>query len=256
MSLATAFWSTGNVVHRTVTHSLLLAVPVATVAAVGVETRSARAAVAALAGVLVWLAWSVSGPLGVVVVGPFVAGAVALSVIARRHTDLSAGAVFGIGLVGLLSHPFGDLVTGEPPAMLYPLDVALVTERVTLSADPTLHLLGAFGIELAALWAAVAVACLATGLRPRTPVSVRATLGAGYAASVAFIPAPTLELSYPFVFSVLGVGLVGILPRVRLADGPGRPTVETPDWIGALLTGLSAITVAWGAYLLAYRLVG
>ncbi|MFC7173477.1 hypothetical protein ACFQL0_09150 [Haloplanus litoreus] len=109
--------------------------------------------------------------------------------------------------------------------MLYPLDATLVSERVTLAADPTLHLLGAFGVELATIWAAVAVAGLATGLRPRTAVGPRAGLGAGYAASVLLIPAPTLDLSYPFVFSVLGVGLVGALPECASSGRPpGRPS--------------------------------
>jgi membrane-bound metal-dependent hydrolase YbcI (DUF457 family) len=258
LSLAAAFWSTGNLVHRAVTHSLVLAVPVASLAAFGARTRATRVGAAGVAGLLVATAWTVSGPLGAVVTVPFVGGSVALGVLARRWTGLSARTVFGIGIVGLASHPLGDLFTGEPPAMLYPFEATLVADRVALAADPTLHLLGAFGVELATIWAAVAVACLAVGLRPRTAVGRRATLGAGYAASVALIPAPTLDLSYPFVFSVLGVGLVGALPRVRLVDASalGSPTVEAPDWLPALLTGLSAITVAWSAYLLAYVLVG
>ncbi|GAB3311203.1 hydrolase [Haloplanus rallus] len=257
LSLATAFWSTGNLVHRAVTHSLILAPPVALVAALaGPARRDTRLGAFALAAGVVVLAWSVSGPLGAVVTVPFVIGAMALGVLARRYTDHAPPTVFAVGLVGLVTHPFGDLVTGEPPAMLYPLDTALVAERLVLAADPTLHLLAAFGVELATVWAAVAVAGAATGLRPRTVVSRRASLGAGYAATVLLIPAPTLDLSYPFVFSVLGVGLVGALPRVRLVGTADGPTVEPPDWVVAGLTGLSAITVAWLAYTVAYVVVG
>ncbi|GAB6861532.1 metal-dependent hydrolase [Haloplanus litoreus] len=255
LTLASAFWSTGNLVHRAVTHSLALAPAVALIAALARRNRRAGAVAAALAGLLVAVAWTASGPLGVVVTVPFVAGAVLLGSLAGRYTDLTPSQVFGVGVVGLASHPFGDLFTGDPPAMLYPLDATLVSERVTLAADPTLHLLGAFGVELATIWAAVAVAGLATGLRPRTAVGPRAGLGAGYAASVLLIPAPTLDLSYPFVFSVLGVGLVGALPRVRVVGTPAGPTVEPPDWLAALLTGLSAITVAWLAYTVAYVVV-
>ncbi|WP_251344106.1 metal-dependent hydrolase [Haloplanus halophilus] len=255
LTLATAFWSTGNLVHRAVTHSLVLAPAVALLAALVGTTRGGRFAAAALGALLVAVAWTASGPLGVVVTVPFVVGAALLGGVADA-VGLPAPKVFAVGLVGLVSHPFGDLFTGDPPAMGYPLDATLVAERVALAADPTLHLLAAFGAELATIWAAVLVVGAATGLRARTAVAPRATLGAGYAASVLLVPAPTLDLSYPFVFSVLGVGLVGALPRVRVVGTPDGPTVEPPDWLAACLTGLSAITVAWLAYAVAYVIVG
>jgi len=254
LAVAGAFWSTGNVVHRAVTHSLVLAPPVAFLAALqAARPTPGRRALAFVTGAsLVALVATLGGALAAFVAAVFLLGAATVGAVTGRYADLSAPQVFAIALFGLASHPFGDLFTGEPPAMLYPLDTALVTDRVVLASDPTLHLLGAFGIELATVWAAVAVTCLAMGLRPTTAVSPRATLGAGYAASVLLIPAPTLELSYPFVFSVLGVGLLGLLPRVRLVDG----TVEPPDWLAAGLTGLSAITVAWAAYGAAYVFLG
>lgn len=257
LGVAGAFWSTGNVVHRAVTHSLVLAPPVAVLATLrSVDaTRVQALSVVVVATALVALTASVGGALAAFVTLLFVLGAVAIGVVVDRYADVAAAEAFVAALVGLTTHPFGDLFTGEPPAMLYPVDAALVTERIALAADPTLHLLAAFGVELATVWAAVAVVCLATGLRPTAAVGTRATLGAGYAASVLLIPAPTLDLSYPFVFSVLGVGLLGVLPRVRLVRSR-RPTVEPPDWLTAALTGLSAITVAWLAYAVAYVAVG
>jgi hypothetical protein len=257
LAIAGAFWSTGNVVHRAVTHSLVLAPAVALLAALRIDGHThARALSAVVAALLVAFVAAAGGALAAFVTLLFVLGAVAIGAVVDRYATLTAIEVFGAALVGLATHPFGDLFTGEPPAMLYPVDTALVTERIVLAADPTLHLLAAFGVELATIWAAVAVACLATGLRPTTAVKRRATLGAGYAASVLLIPAPTLDLSYPFVFSVLGVGLLGILPRVRLVGRPRGPTVEPPDWLTAALTGLSAITVAWLAYTVAYVVIG
>jgi membrane-bound metal-dependent hydrolase YbcI (DUF457 family) len=257
LAVAGAFWSTGNVVHRAVTHSLVLAVPVALLAALrATDARSARALSVALGALLVAVVGTAGGALAGLITLLFVLGAAVVGTVAGRHAALAPTQVFGAALVGLGTHPFGDLFTGEPPALLYPLETALVTDRVVLAADPTLHLLAAFGVELATVWAAVAVVCIATGLRPTTAVSPRATLGAGYAASVLLIPAPTLDLSYPFVFSVLAVGLLGFFPRVRLVGDPRGPTVEPPDWLGAALTGLSAITVAWLAYGVAYVAVG
>ncbi|AXG10106.1 metal-dependent hydrolase [Haloplanus rubicundus] len=257
LAVAGAFWSTGNVVHRAVTHSLVLAVPVALLAALrATDSRSAGALSVVLGGLLIAVVGTIGGALAALITLLFVLGAAVVGTVAGRHAALTAPQILGAALVGLVTHPFGDLFTGEPPVMLYPADAALVTDRVALAADPTLHLLAAFGVELATVWAAVAVVCLATGLRPTTAVSPRATLGAGYAASVLLIPAPTLDLSYPFVFSVLAVGLLGIFPRARLVGDPRGPTVDPPDWLGATLTGLSAITVAWLAYAAAYVVVG
>jgi hypothetical protein len=79
-------------------------------------------------------------------------------------------------------------------------------------------------------------------------------VAAGYAVSVFLIPPPTLDLSYPFVLSVVAVGAVGAIPRVHLRRAqrrrvsvPGRPT--------ALVTALAAVTVAWVAYAVAYLVV-
>jgi len=257
LAVAGAFWSTGNVVHRAVTHSLVLAPPVALLAALrAADGRLARALSVALGILVVAIVALVGGTLAALITLLFVLGAAVVGTVAARHAALTPPRILVAALVGFVTHPFGDLFTGEPPAMLYPVDATLVTDRVVFAADPTLHLLAAFGVELATVWAAVAVVCVATGLRPTAAVSPRATLGAGYAASVLLIPAPTLDLSYPFVFSVLAVGLLGLFPRARLVGDPRGPTVEPPDWLGAALTGLSAITVAWLAYGVAYVLVG
>ena len=257
LAVAGAFWSTGNVVHRAVTHSLVLAPPVALLAALrAVDGRLAQALSVALGALVIAVVALVGGTLAALITLLFVLGAAVVGTVAARHAALTPPRILVAALVGFVTHPFGDLFTGEPPAMLYPVDAALVTDRVAFAADPTLHLLAAFGVELATVWAVVAVVCLATGLRPTAAVSPRATLGAGYAASVLLIPAPTLDLSYPFVFSVLAVGLLGLFPRARLVGDPRGPTVEPPDWLGAALTGLSAITVAWLAYGVAYVVVG
>lgn len=255
LTLASAFWSAGNVVHRAVTHSLVLAGPVALLAALRTATDArVRWLSVPLAVLIVGVVGAVSGALGTVVTVLFVLGAVALGEVVARHTALGVRQVLAAGLVGLVSHPFGDLLTGEPPAMFYPFDATVVGERLALSTDPTLHLLGAFGVELATVWAAVIVGCAAAGLRPTTALRPRATLGAGYAASIALVPAPTLDLSYPFVFSVLCVGALGLRPRLRF-ENARRPSIAPPDWLPALVTGLSAITVAWLAYTAVYVLL-
>jgi membrane-bound metal-dependent hydrolase YbcI (DUF457 family) len=239
-----AFWSTGNVVHRSVTHSLVLSAPLAVAAALA-TTRRGRPLSAALLVVLVGWVTTEGGVLaGGVAAAAFVAAAM-LAVLASWVLDLGPRAVLVAAAVGLLSHPLGDLFTGEPPAMLYPLDATLVASRVTLHQEATLHLLAAFGVELATVWLAAAVFVRLRGGSLVGTLDRRAVLGAGYAGAVVLVPAPTLEVSYPFVFTVLAVGAVGLLAG-------HRPWRVRSDRLRAALTGLAAVTIAAGAYAVAY----
>ena len=133
--------------------------------------------------------------------------------------------------------------------MLYPLGSGVPAEPVVLSADPTLHQLGTFGLELAILWLAAAY-CLLQERSLRSHVDPRAILGAGYVPAIAILPPPTLEVSYHFVFSVLAVGAVALVvdppvPDVRLERT--RATVA--------VTTLAAVTVALAGYAVAYLVI-
>lgn len=251
-----AFWAAASVVHRAVTHSLVLGA----VAAVGFAAWRARdthererstagvpavGAAAAFAAILgaVWLA---SGPLAVAIVAVFLLAGLAIVRVARAY-GFGARVVLTTALLGLLSHPFGDLLTGTPPQFLYPVDVTLFGSRVLLHSDPTLHLLGAFFVELTAIWLALFALANLRGWQLLPGIRPRAVLGVGYAGAVFAIPAPTLQLSWPFVFSVLGVGVVGIPLRLRSQAG---------GYWYTLVTALTAVTLAGLAYATAYLLVG
>ncbi|MFB6170749.1 MAG: metal-dependent hydrolase [Haloarculaceae archaeon] len=214
------FWSTGNLIHRAVTHSLVVA-PVAALASALYHYGHSQGRRDALAGSLVAfcglaaVAGLASGYLGVVVMAALGVACLVVVTVAER-AGLGSRAVGAAALFGLCSHPFGDLFTGEPPAFFYPFHVVLFSERVTLSPDPTLHLLGAMGIELATFWLALLVFLhVANRGRVRDHVNARAALGLGYAAVAFVVPAPTLEVSYQFVFSVLGLGVVSATPLPR-----------------------------------------
>jgi len=244
MGAAETFWSTGNVTHRGPTHSLL----VGTVAA-GAFTAWARGdnrarsfSLAVLAGVVATVA-ATSGGLAAVVTALFLAGGLLVCALADRW-DLGARSVGLAALVGLLSHPLGDLFTGEPPQLLYPLEVTLVSERLVLHADPTLNLLGAFALELAVVWLALYVAFSLKGEAVRTYIDRRAVLGLAYGGLALLLPAPTLETSYHFVFTVLAFGAVAFpRRRVRRVDAPR-----------VFCTGLAVVTCAGLAYATAYLL--
>jgi hypothetical protein len=203
----------------------------------------------------------------------------AVATLATRW-GLSARSIALLALFGLSSHPFGDLFTGEPPAVLYPFDASLLAERIALHPDPTLHLLGAFTIELATFWAAALVYASLSDRRFRAALDWPAVLGVGYGGVVLALPAPTLDSAYRFVLSVLVLGIaLGVVSELRSwvgsADSSGRSERPTTrgghsaagvprrtigahrrtifgDPFGAALTGLTAVTLALGAYALTY----
>ncbi|WP_332899535.1 metal-dependent hydrolase [Haladaptatus sp. CMSO5] len=246
-----AFWATSTLVHRVVTHSLL----VGALAAVGVAFWSRADAgewwAYPVAGVvfagLIAAAFAETGLLGTAVMLAFVVAALAVTIVMRRWKALSSRALFATALVGFLSHPFGDLFTGSAPRLLYPLDVTVLAGRITLYPDPTMHLIGAFLIELATIWLALVVYLSLDGRSLDSYLNRRATLGGGYAAAAVLLPAPTLDTSYHFVFSVLALGAVGVRPR--------RPTnwaLTEARVLDAVVTGLAAITLAVIGYGVVY----
>jgi membrane-bound metal-dependent hydrolase YbcI (DUF457 family) len=248
ISASDAFWSAAHIVHRGATHSLTMGL----VAAGGFAAWRARSS-------RLWLAVSLailpSIPIaGALAGGPLVGAVLSLFVLAgigiveaARRAGFGAQTTLLAALVGLLSHPFGDLLTGAPPALLYPFESAVLAERVTLHADPTMHLLGAFFVELATIWLALFVVSRLRGWNLFPRVRPRATLGIGYGAAVFAIPAPTLTVATPFVLTVLAVGLLGVPMRIRhAADGRWH----------VVATALTAVTVAALAYTSAYLVIG
>lgn len=238
-----SFWAASTLVHRAMTHSLVVAVPAAIAFALAVGSRREQATAAGLLGGLVAVSAVSSGWLGGLVMSVFAIAGVLVAQWATRY-DLDRRAMLGVALLGLASHPFGDVFTGEPPILLYPLNVTVFDGRVALHGDPTLHLLGAFAIELAAIWLGVLAYQHATGDSIRAHVNPRATLGVAYGVAVFVIPPPTLNVSYHFVFSVLAVGFVGYVPDPIRRRRPDRAT--------ALVTGLAAVTLAGLGYAFAY----
>lgn len=256
--VANAFWGTSTVTHRTMTHSLVVAVPAAAAFAVG-TARSRRGPASALAAAtlvgVVAVAFLASGSLGGLVMTTFVVAGVLVAAAARRYTDFEARHVFVAALFGLVSHPFGDVVTGEPPALLYPLDAEVLDGRVPLHDDATLHLLGAFAIELGVVWLALVAVATLWDLRLREAVHPAAGLGVAYAGVVLWLPPPTLTVSYHFVFSILGVGTTLGAPAWRRSDGQGWLPVDRRKAWGFAVTSTAAVTLALTAYVAGYLLI-
>jgi hypothetical protein len=243
--LVAGFWGASAVTHRGVTHSLLVAVPAVAAFAGWPDRRLATP----LAVGIVALAAAASGPLTGAVAALFVVAGLAVGRLSGRWFPPQTTAA--LAAVGLLSHPFGDLLTGDPPAMAFPLAAGLLDGRVAPFADPTLNLLLAFGAELATLWVGAWAVARVQGWSLRAHVDRRAALGVGYAGATLVLPAPTMEVAYPFVFSVLAVGTVGATGWRSWTRAPRRSAL-----LGAAATALAAVTVAGTAYTVAYLLAG
>ena len=237
------FWETANVIHRGPTHSLVMAATLALAVWLWADGSTARRTLSvALAALLVAVGTVFSGPVGGAVVLVFAGAGFVVAALATRQ-GVASRPLLAVALLGLLSHPFGDLFTGSPPPLLYPFDVTLVAERVALHPDPTGHLLAAFAVELGTVWLAVWTYARLRDQRLTELVSPRAALGTGYAAAALLLPAPTLDQSAHFVFSVLAIGVVG---------APVRPFSRGVDPLRVVVTGLAAVTVAAVAYTMAF----
>lgn len=223
-----SFWAASTEVHRSVTHSLVVAAPVSVAAGLlggrDATGTAPRAAAAGLLALPVVAALAVTGPVAAAMTATLGVAVWGVALLVRRRVDLSGRAVAGLAAVGLGTHPLGDLFTGEPPRLLYPLGVDPLSTRVALSTDPTLHLLGVFGLELLTAWAAVAVGLGLLGRSPLSHVRPVAVGGLGYAVPAVVLVPPTLSTSYHFVFSVLGVGLLAaaVAGRRGRTDTVGR----------------------------------
>ncbi len=264
VSAPTAFWDASRAVHRSVTHSLVVgavAAPAFGLLAVrGTATRArvARAVAVGLLAALVAVALGWGGPLAALVMVLFAAGGVLVARGTARLTPFSPATVAVAALWGLWSHPWGDLVTGSPPDWLFPFGSPALESRVVLHSDPTLHLLGAFAIELAAVAFALVAIYLVTDRSIVAAVDRRAAVGAAYGIAALAVTPPTLEVSYHFVFSILGVGLVcGAIrePPTATAFASVRGPPELETLLEAGVTALAAVTVALAAYGTVYLFV-
>lgn len=244
MGAPDAFWTASTAVHRGVTHSLLLAIPAAIVVTLsGRSIWKAGMLGLGLCGMIL----ATAGSLPTAIFTAFLLLGGAITAVANR-IDLDERSVLGAALLAFLTHPFGDLLTGTPPPLLFPLETTVLGGRITPFVDPTLNLLLAFLVELGVLWFGIWALARTADVALRPALNRRALLGATIAVPALVLTPPTMAASVHFVLPALAVGLVGVLPQ-RLP--PGSSVGPLP----ALVTGLAAITVGVSAYTLAYLVV-
>lgn len=273
------FWGTAHGVHRSMTHSLVAAAIAGP--AFGLWTlrrssggeslrhtlgdpRTLGAVALALAALAVLVTTSVlaDGFVGGFVIVAFALFGLGIATASRRYLGLSPQAIAVAAVAGIASHPWGDLLTGEPPGLLYPIDVQLLTQRVVLSSDPTLHLLAAFAVELAAIAFGAVVVARYFDLQPRELVGRRAAVGGLYGAAAVVMVPPTIHLSYHFVFSILLVGAVcGAVRRSRRRQSRLRTLYHRiaghPEaTLRTTFTAIAAIAAALVSYGVVYLAIG
>ena len=284
-----AFWGVANATHRVVTHTLP-SVGVATLwfgagvalarrrgAAGGRDaTPTGRATSAALVGaatvgaalVLPAFRTAVSPSAAVVAAGFLVCVAAVGWLLASRTRLSTAGATAAAG-VGFVSHPFGDVFLAVPPPFRSPFGPPASVGRVSLAADPTLDLLGVLFVELAAVWAGIAVASRLYGGAPghadrlRDAIDPRAGVGVAYAPAVVVLPRPTIVDAHvlgatvvPFA-AVVGAWAGAAAARSGAADAPDADVLGRrvgPASVG-VVAGVAALTLAAVAYAVAYVVV-
>lgn len=272
--ITSSFWQGSTVTHRGVTHSLVVG-SLAGVAFAWFHRGSAYRILGMITlGLLTIVSLVATGLIEAAVMVVFSLAGVSTAFVASRYTDLTYREVLGVGLFGLISHPFGDVFTGEPPMFLYPFDYSVLESRIALLPEPTLNLISIFALEITLIWVAVLVFTHLMEKRVVSYVNPRAALGAFYAISVFLLPAPTLDMSYHFVFSILAVGFVGVAPfpssvppskfsrrslsvsrtvRLRRLTSPQLSyRINVDNTLVAVVTGLTAITLATVAYTVVY----
>jgi hypothetical protein len=216
-------WKHSWVVHRALTHSVVTgavaaAVSGLTVRATGRDSTGTRLGAAlgvatASAGLLAVAAASAGRP-GVVTMGLFLGGAVGLAALGRRQ-GATAEDVAAVAGVGLLTHPFGDLWMGRPPALLAPVVSEPPLGEVMLSPDPVLHFVFAVAVEVALLGACLHLVCALYDRRTLDYLSPLALAGLGYAAVLGRVPDPTFAEAYQFTTGLFVVAMAVALAVLR-----------------------------------------
>jgi len=270
-----AFWGVANATHRVVTHTLPTG-SVATLcfgAAVAVARWRAtqRVVIATVAGAAaLGAAVLVSGfraavaPSAAVVAGGFLVCVSATGWLLAARTKLSTPGVTVAAGAGFLSHPFGDVFLAVPPPLLSPFGPSVGAGRVSLAADPTLDLLGVLFVELAAVWAGLAVFAWVAADRVdragrlRDAFDGRAGVGAAYAPAAVILPRPTIVDAHvlgativPFAATVGAWAGYASFRRAGAADPHPR---FGPVYTGVVV-GVAALTLAAVAYTAAYAII-
>lgn len=242
-----SFWAASGEFHRGATHTLLALI----LSFAGFYTyykKNINSLAFGIVSASAVYGLAAGGLMGSMVMAVFAALGLKLTDISRERIE--AREFLLVAGTGLLTHPFGDVFTGNPPDFLFPLDMVLLESRVVLNADPVLNLLSVFLLEIFLLLAAVLVTVEISDEELFSLASPLALLGLLYMPFYYVIPEPTLSVSYHFVFSSVGLAIAGtIVLYIRESE---RGLTDLEDIISLGLNMVLTLLLAVASYLIAY----
>ncbi len=253
-------WEHSWVVHRTATHSLIIATITIILIAIYTHTRhhdgwqkaGGDAATIVIAGGLIWHELQAGGTPAGVTMTVFLTGALLLAHFGLQYA-VTPWETAGVAAVGLLTHPFGEYWMGNPPPLLYPLSTDPPIGEIFLAADPVVHFLTAITIELALLWTCI---ILTTQTTPTTieiqnSISPLAAIGITALAfsSILAIPPPTFAEAYQFTTTLSLLATTTAL-TIIIPTWPDKASLNRGG-----LTALATFTIGTITYTLTYLLI-
>ncbi|MDY6819362.1 MAG: metal-dependent hydrolase [Halobacteriales archaeon] len=262
-------WTKSWIVHRSLTHSIVTGtVAVLAVGLFGTTFSRYRAgsrdrytvmgllSTVGAVGTLGWIVILSDELLGLLTLGLYVAVILATTAWGIGR-GIAPRQLMAVAAIGLWTHPFGDVFTGRPPTFLYPIQSKAPFGKIAVAADPTVNLIGLFGLELLIAWAALLVVLSVGEYRLGAHLRPRAILGLGFAATVTVIRPPTLEVAYHFALGTIATGVVlGALPHRFRSNKDATAGSWPARWLTPLVTALAGASLAVIGYLVAYLLIG
>ncbi|APE94816.1 metal-dependent hydrolase [Halodesulfurarchaeum formicicum] len=247
------FWVASEGIHRGVTHTLIAGGSAAVVlAASAVGQRAARqgrrgelagaiaVGVGTVVAVLAFLGPAVprTGWLGYSLM---LLGAIVVGGVVGSRTILGWRPVLGASLLGLLSHPFGDVFMASPPQACYPLG-PFMTAPIRLAADPTLNLLRIALVELGAVWIGLFAVTRVRDLNIVRAIDRLALAGLTFPLFMTLLPTPTMAAAHWLGFPLVPFALLGLAP-LRDSERPAEERIYR-----SIATGTATLTLGLLAY--------
>ena len=139
---------------------------------------------------------------GILVSGLFVFCVLSITRLIRFQISFNKRVVFMSAVIGILSHPFGDIFTGTPPEFFYPI-YQISLERIVLFANETLNLSVLFLFENFLVVVLILLYANAKNIKINM---IRSTLLAAVISGIIIsyvIPSPSINDPYQFVSGIL-----------------------------------------------------
>lgn len=152
--ISTQFWASSEIYHRAATHSIIILWSLLGIAGLSLFLQEyvSKNTIVAILGITVCFTIALLFlPIGLPIKILLVTIVLAVNT-AYTYTNeiLSKQELVATFSVGFFIHPFGDMFTGTPPEVFYPLTPPITLTRVTF-VEPTLHFILVFLVEVGSI---------------------------------------------------------------------------------------------------------